>query len=67
MYNERNGMTNAPNLFRNVPAKRIQTGRGKSRRLPRRLCCFCGGDGFIKQKTLPTFRWAGFGKIWFFD
>jgi hypothetical protein len=32
-YNVRNGTTNVPNLFRNVPRKRIHTGRGNARRL----------------------------------
>jgi hypothetical protein len=29
----RNGTTNAPNLFKNVPKQRIQAGRGNSRKL----------------------------------
>src|SRR5438876_12151200 len=36
MYNTRSGMTNVPNLLRNVPRNRIQAGRGSARKLAKR-------------------------------
>jgi hypothetical protein len=33
MYKTRNGTTNVPNLFRNVPRQTTQTGRGKLRKV----------------------------------
>src|SRR5687767_9060815 len=57
----KNGITNVPNLFRNIPAKRTQTGRGNWRS----VATVAANDGRVfiqadpKQKTLLVSQQAG--------
>jgi hypothetical protein len=64
MYKARNGITNVPNLFKKAPLQSTQTGRGNVRSVAYKpVLGGVIGDAMatllIKQKTLPTIRWAG--------
>jgi hypothetical protein len=68
-YNARTGTTNVPNLLRNTPPNRIQTGRGNDRSVVNRGSF---GDGCVvalvfmdNKKTCRPSGGQGWESIWF--